>query len=58
MEHLHYRVVDVSTIMELNKRWAPEVDMGAPKKKLNHWALDEIRESIEELRYYKRTVWH
>ena len=58
MDYLHYRVVDVSTIMELNKRWAPEVDMGAPRKKLNHRALDDIRESIEELRYYKRTVWH
>merc|ERR1712066_941329 len=56
MEHLHYRIVDVSTIKELVKRWAPEVAMGTPEKKLNHRALDDIRESIEELRFYKETV--
>ena len=52
----HYRVVDVSTVKELVKRWSPEVAKGAPEKKLNHRALDDIRESIEELRYYRETV--
>lgn len=56
MEHLHYRVVDVSTIKELTKRWSPEAAKGVPEKKLNHRALDDIRESIEELRYYRETV--
>ena len=48
--------MDVSTVKELVKRWAPEVARGAPEKKLNHRALDDIRESIEELRYYRETV--
>ena len=52
----HYRIVDVSTVKELTKRWAPEAAKGAPEKKLNHRALDDIRESIAELRYYKETV--
>ena len=53
MEHLHYRVVDVNTVKELVKRWIPEVALGTPKKALTHRALDDIRESIEELKYYK-----
>ncbi|HTU61221.1 MAG TPA: oligoribonuclease [Polyangiales bacterium] len=48
---LHYRTVDVSTVKELVKRWYDDVD--APSKKNSHRALDDIRESIEELRYYR-----
>ena len=53
---LHYRSVDVSTIKELALRWAPEVVDKAPRKETNHRALDDIRESIEELRYYRDKV--
>lgn len=48
----HYRLVDVSTIKELSLRWAPEVYNGV-KKESRHLALDDIRESVEELRYYR-----
>ena len=56
MEHLHYRIVDVSTVKELTKRWYPEDFSQAPIKKGAHRALDDIRESIEELKYYKKAV--
>ncbi|TRY71221.1 hypothetical protein TCAL_10111 [Tigriopus californicus] len=56
MSHLHYRVVDVSTIKELAKRWYPEIAQKAPKKKVTHRALDDIMESIEELRFYRATL--
>jgi oligoribonuclease len=52
-EHLHYRSVDVSTIKELGRRWSPSVVRGAPTKSGSHRALDDIRESIVELRYYR-----
>jgi oligoribonuclease len=52
-EHLHYRSVDVSTIKELGRRWLPSVVRGAPTKSGSHRALDDIRESIVELRYYR-----
>lgn len=55
MAHLHYRIVDVSTIKELVRRWYPS-DMQAPKKRESHRALDDIRESIEELSFYRRRV--
>lgn len=51
---LHYRTVDVSTLKELVRRWYPEVS--APKKTETHRALDDIRESIEELLFYRKTV--
>ena len=55
-EHLHYRNVDVSTLKELVRRWFP-VEYGArPTKRGSHRALDDIRESIEELRYYRKSV--
>lgn len=54
-EYLHYRNVDVSTIKELVKRWYPE-DYQAPRKQASHRALDDIRESINELRFYKERV--
>jgi oligoribonuclease len=55
-KHLHYRNVDVSTIKELVRRWYPEQYAKRPVKKGTHRALEDIRESIEELRYYRRTV--
>ncbi|MFP5322017.1 MAG: oligoribonuclease [Acidimicrobiia bacterium] len=54
--HLHYRSVDVSTIKELAKRWMPELLVDAPVKAGSHRALDDIRESIEELRFYRRAL--
>lgn len=53
---LHYRSIDVSTIKELARRWHPAVLEGAPKKASAHRALDDIRESIEELRYYREKL--
>lgn len=55
-EFLHYRSVDVSTIKELARRWHPGVLDGAPQKGLSHRALDDIRESVAELQYYRATV--
>jgi oligoribonuclease len=51
---LHYRMVDVSTIKELGRRWFPEITAKLPAKKEGHRALDDIRESIDELRWYKQ----
>lgn len=54
--HLHYRMVDVSSIKELCRRWYPRVYFGQPAKGLSHRALADIRESVRELAYYRRTV--
>ena len=54
--YLHYRNVDVSTIKELARRWFPRVYYQAPVKSGNHRALADIRESIEELRYYREAL--
>ncbi len=51
--YLHYRMVDVSSIKELCRRWYPRVYFGQPEKGLAHRALADIRESIRELRYYR-----
>ncbi|EAR90411.1 oligoribonuclease (macronuclear) [Tetrahymena thermophila SB210] len=53
---LHYRLVDVSTVKELTKRWNPEILKKAPVKKGGHRALDDILESIEELKFYRKEV--
>ena len=53
---LHYRMIDVSSIKELCRRWYPRVYFGQPAKGLAHRALADIRESIRELEYYRRTV--
>ncbi len=53
---LHYRIIDVSSIKELARRWYPRAYYNAPKKDGGHRALADIRESIEELRYYRRAV--
>lgn len=52
-EYLHYRSIDVSTLKELARRWRPDLMAGAPKKAAGHRALDDITESINELRYYR-----
>lgn len=54
VKHLHHRIIDVSTVKELARRWAPtSVLEGAPKKAGKHDAREDILESIEEARYYK-----
>jgi len=55
-EHLHYRMVDVSSIKELARRWYPRTYYGPPSKGLAHRALADIKESIRELVFYRRTV--
>jgi oligoribonuclease len=55
-EYLHYRSVDVSTIKELCRRWYPDVLAAAPEKAGGHRALDDIRESVEELKYYRSSI--
>ena len=53
--HLHYRMVDVSSVKELCRRWYPRTYFAQPGKGLSHRALADIRESIRELAYYRRT---
>lgn len=55
-EYLHYRTIDVSSIKELARRWYPKVYFNAPKKTGNHRALGDIQDSIEELRYYRSSI--
>ena len=55
-DYLHYRMIDVSSIKELCRRWYPRVYYGQPEKGLAHRALADIHESIQELRYYRRTA--
>ena len=55
-QHVHYRNVDVSSIKELARRWFPRAYYNTPAKSGNHRALADIRESIEELRYYREAV--
>lgn len=52
-EFLHYRSVDVSTVKELARRWSPKILAARPNKDLGHRALDDIRESLDELRFYR-----
>jgi len=55
-QYLHYRVIDVSSIKELSRRWFPRAYFAAPDKTGGHRALADIRESIAELRYYREAV--
>ncbi|MCL4121272.1 UNVERIFIED_CONTAM: hypothetical protein GTU68_049882 [Idotea baltica] len=55
-EFLHYRSVDVSTIKELARRWYPDALASVPRKDGGHRALDDIRESLKELEYWRSTV--
>ena len=54
--HLHYRVIDVSSIKELARRWYPRVYFASPEKHGGHRALADILESIDELRYYRAAL--
>jgi oligoribonuclease len=54
--YLHYRIVDVSSVKELARRWYPKTYFNSPPKKGGHRALADILESIDELRYYRSTV--
>jgi oligoribonuclease len=54
--HLHYRMIDVSSIKELCRRWYPRTYYGQPAKGLAHRALADIKESIRELEFYRRTI--
>lgn len=56
INHLHYRIIDVSSIKELAKRWYPRAYFAAPEKHGNHRALGDIYDSIDELRYYKAVL--
>ncbi len=55
-EFLHYRSIDVSTVKELARRWYPSLHAAAPKKASGHRALDDIRESVDELRHYRAAM--
>ena len=55
-QHLHYRIIDVSSIKELARRWYPRVYFASPEKRGGHRALADIRESIEELKYYREAL--
>ncbi|XP_031839357.1 putative oligoribonuclease isoform X2 [Nomia melanderi] len=52
-DYLHYRIIDVSSLKELVRRWNSLVYENAPKKQLNHRSLSDVKESIQELKYYK-----
>lgn len=54
-EYLHYRIIDVSSVKELCGRWNRKVYNSAPRKQLKHRALDDIRESLNELKHYKES---
>ena len=54
--HLHYRSIDVSSVKELVKRWYPTIDADRPRGHGSHRALDDIRESIKEMQYYRERV--
>lgn len=54
--YMHYRIIDVSSIKELARRWFPRAYYSAPRKAGGHRALADIRESIEELRYYRAAI--
>lgn len=56
VEHLHYRIIDVSSLKEMAKRWYPRVYFAAPEKTGNHRAIGDIYDSIDELRYYREAL--
>ena len=56
MDHLHYRILDVSSLKEATRRWRPDLASAVPAKKCLHKARDDILESIEEARYYKSAI--
>jgi oligoribonuclease len=54
--YLHYRLVDVSTLKELARRWFPETYAAVPKKSERHRAMEDIRGSVDELRFYQQVL--
>lgn len=54
-EYLHYRIIDVSTVKELARRWNPKLLDAAPTKKFSHRSLDDIYDSIAELKYFRQS---
>lgn len=54
--HLHYRIIDVSTIKELSRRWYQKEYSNMPIKKFSHRAVDDILESIEEMKYLRQNI--
>ncbi|XP_024868197.1 probable oligoribonuclease [Temnothorax curvispinosus] len=54
--HLHYRIIDISTIKELARRWQPNISKAAPRKQHSHRALDDIKDSLNELHYYRKNL--
>ena len=56
MRYLHYRMVDVSSVKELARRWYPRAYYASPAKRGGHRALADIMESVEELRYYREAI--
>lgn len=53
--YLHYRVIDISSIKELCRRWRPDLIKSTPKKRLLHRSLEDLQDSIDELKYYRNT---
>ncbi|XP_011881319.1 PREDICTED: probable oligoribonuclease isoform X2 [Vollenhovia emeryi] len=53
-DYLHYRIIDVSTVKDLARRWQPEISKAAPRKQHSHRAEHDIKDSLNELRYYKK----
>eukprot|EP01024_Parvocaulis_polyphysoides_P024744 TRINITY_DN2258_c1_g1_i2.p1 TRINITY_DN2258_c1_g1~~TRINITY_DN2258_c1_g1_i2.p1 ORF type:complete len:266 (-),score=36.92 TRINITY_DN2258_c1_g1_i2:174-971(-) len=56
VDYLHYRIVDVSTLKELCRRWFPKEYEEMPKPRSTHLAMDDIIQSVKELKYYRRTI--
>ena len=56
VEYAHYRIVDVSSVGELCRRWYPRLYSRGPKKAGRHTAMSDIKESIEQLKYYKQAI--
>ena len=54
--HLHYRLLDVSTVKEICRRWFPREFRKKPRKQMNHTAMSDIEESLEELKYYRAKI--
>lgn len=55
-DYLHYRIIDVSSIKELSKRWFQKEFSNMPRKKFSHRTMDDILESIQELKYFKSNI--
>ncbi|KYN00730.1 putative oligoribonuclease [Cyphomyrmex costatus] len=54
--YLHYRIIDISTIKDLARRWHPNISKGVPKKQHSHRAEHDIKDSLNELRYYRKNL--